>query len=287
MQALLRRVGLARDDASDLLRALPDARRRPLVLELGLFKTGTTAIADYFRCNGWARSHNVCKARGNETTACVRCMGRFLEAAAWAGIGRGPTNGGVFATAGDVDLGPTFRRLCGPYDVFAELGHLTATTCFLPQVEHLRTLVRVLPNACFVLNTRELGGWMRSVSAWVGHEQVHFRGVTLLKRALSNCPIWPRTAEGPQGLPSRARPARARRAARREVRHRGRPRAAGGGDGRAAGDRVSRHEPLVLERGQAVAVRLGGQVQFDSVLGGAPQAGDEGEDSSAREGMRG
>ena len=196
MQALLRRVGLARDDASDLLRALPDARRRPLVLELGLFKTGTTAIADFFRCNGWATSHNVCKARGNETTACVRCMGQFLEAAAWAGIGRGPTNGGVFATAGDVDLGPTFRRLCGPYDVFAELGHLTATTCFLPQVEHLRTLVRVLPNACFVLNTRELGGWMRSVSSWVGHEQVHFRGVTLLKRALSNCPIWPRTAEG-------------------------------------------------------------------------------------------
>ncbi len=41
MQALLRRVGLARDDASDLLRALPDARRRPLVLELGLFKTGS------------------------------------------------------------------------------------------------------------------------------------------------------------------------------------------------------------------------------------------------------
>ena len=127
MQALLRRVGLARDDASDLLRALPDARRRPLVLELGLFKTGTTAIADYFRCNGWATSHNVCKARGNETI-CVRCMGQFLEEAARAGIGRGPTNGGVFATAGDVDLGPTFRRLCGPYDVFAELGHLTATT---------------------------------------------------------------------------------------------------------------------------------------------------------------
>ena len=73
MQALLRRVGLARDDASDLLRALPDARHRPLVLELGLFKTGTTAIDDFFRCNGWATSHNVCKARGNETTACVRC----------------------------------------------------------------------------------------------------------------------------------------------------------------------------------------------------------------------
>ena len=54
--------------------------RAPL-LELGLFKTGTTAIADYFRCNGWATSHNVCKARGNETT-CVRCMGRFLEEAA-------------------------------------------------------------------------------------------------------------------------------------------------------------------------------------------------------------
>ena len=39
-------------------------------------------------------------------------------------------------------------------------------------------------------------GRMRSVSSWVGHEQVHFRGVTLLKRALTNCPIWPRTAEG-------------------------------------------------------------------------------------------
>ena len=193
------------------------------------------------------------------------------------GIGHGPTNGGVFATTGGVDLGPTFRRLCGPYDVFAELG-LTATTCFLPQVEHLNP-VRVLPNACFVLNTRELGGWMRSVSSWVGHEQVHFRGVTLLKRALQ-LPDLAAHCRGPQGLSSSTSCARATRCAAKcaiEV-DLGRP-------AEETAERLATVFPGTNRSCWNVVKPspCGSEGRFSlTVLGGAPQ-GDEGEYSSARE----
>ncbi len=84
------------------------------------------------------------------------------------------------------------RRLCGNYDAFTQIdftGEMRADavgTCIYPQINYLGTLLRYLPRACFVLNTRPTAHWLNSVSQWAG----------LMPRILRNCPIWPRNETG-------------------------------------------------------------------------------------------
>ena len=59
-------------------------------------------------------------------------------------------------------------------------------TCIYPQINYLGTMLRYLPRACFVLNTRPTAHWLNSVSQWAG----------LRPRLLRNCPIWPRNETG-------------------------------------------------------------------------------------------
>ena len=165
--------------------------QRPLVLELGLPKVGTTALAEYFRCNGWRTSHSVCQSTGQQQTTCVECMSEFMRRAAQ--LGWGPSSDTAWRHGLPSD---EFRKLCGPYDVFAELSLLTATACFLPQVFYARTLVAALPDACFVLSTRDLDSWVHSVQSWSGHEHKYFRGASLIDRFVDNCPLSPRNASG-------------------------------------------------------------------------------------------
>jgi len=171
--------------------------QRPLVIQVGLPKMGTTSFANYFRCNGWRVSHQMCanSTRGH----CTHCLFQFVEAASWKrpqpqsnlGFG-GPMQSTVALHS---PSSATFRDMCGAYDVFAQLDSITATACIFPQVSFLPTLVNALPDACFVLNTRPLNDWIRSIRRYT-RTKGSFFGMDLMDRMLGNCPIWPRNESG-------------------------------------------------------------------------------------------
>uniref|UniRef100_A0A7S2BN44 Uncharacterized protein n=1 Tax=Haptolina brevifila TaxID=156173 RepID=A0A7S2BN44_9EUKA len=95
----------------------------------------------------------------------------------------------------EVDAEPKFRAACGKFDVFAQLDFPTCNACLFPQWTYMHTLIQLLPNACFILNTRPAANWLRSVQLWDKMKgtapQWH-----LLKNLLRTCPISPRNETG-------------------------------------------------------------------------------------------
>ena len=84
------------------------------------------------------------------------------------------------------DGSAALRTACGDYDVFAQVDYEPYGTCLFPQMYFLQTLLRYLPSACFILNTRPTEHWLASVRNWKN----------MLSRLTSACPINPRNATG-------------------------------------------------------------------------------------------
>ena len=58
---------------------LPSDKRRPLVITLGLAKTGTTSVKDYFECNQWSTTHHVCsRPSTHQPMRCAACFTDFV-----------------------------------------------------------------------------------------------------------------------------------------------------------------------------------------------------------------
>ena len=191
-----------------------DHERRPLVVVLGLPKAGTSSVGEYFSCHGWRVSHWLCEtpnttATTTTTTTTTKCTFCFHD---WLARVAAREHPGSRGWREQLDLATELRRACGAYDVFAELNLQLHNLCLYPQVSHLHTLVRVLPHACFVLNTRPLPHWLESVKAW-GLKTINTSSSLLsggskhaasyqperdsmLAKMLNSCPVWPRTEEG-------------------------------------------------------------------------------------------
>ena len=140
---------------------------RPLVIVLGMPKTGTESIAKFFTCNKWKSSHWTCPGHGY----CGQCLLRWVAAVAGSSIADG------------ADL---LREACGDFDVFSQIDYEPSGACLFPQVTYLPTLLRYLPNAYFVLNTRPTAHWLSSVAQWGN----------MLERLTQACPINPRNSTG-------------------------------------------------------------------------------------------
>ena len=84
------------------------------------------------------------------------------------------------------DKSAELRSACGDYDVFAQVDYNPAYTCLFPQVFFLQTLLRYLPGACFVLNTRPTDHWLSSMRRWSD----------MMGRMIDGCPIHPRNKTG-------------------------------------------------------------------------------------------
>jgi len=140
---------------------------RPLVIVLGMPKTGTESISKFFTCNGWKSSHWTCPGHGYSG----QCLLRWVAAVAGSSIADG------------ADL---LREACGDFDVFSQIDYEPSGACLFPQVTYLPTLLRYLPNAYFVLNTRPTAHWLSSVAQWGN----------MLERLTQACPINPRNSTG-------------------------------------------------------------------------------------------
>ena len=84
------------------------------------------------------------------------------------------------------DGSAALRSACGDYDVFAQIDYEPNGACLFPQMYFLQTLLRYLPSACFILNTRPTEHWLESVRNWND----------MLPHMISSCPINPRNATG-------------------------------------------------------------------------------------------
>ena len=142
-------------------RSMP--RSRPLTLVLGMPRAGTHSLHEFFQCSGWTSTHWIGCGAGNATAQprpCAYCVLDWLK-----------TFGNVpFRT----DYEKDFRAQCGEANVHTEFSHINTAmhahtaACLFPQVQHLGLLVSALPGACFILNTRPVEHWLRSVEKWLG-----------------------------------------------------------------------------------------------------------------------
>lgn len=118
------------------------AQARPLVVNLGLAKSGTTSLHAYFVCSGWRSVHWAVDKR-------------------WCGDGVRS-----FITQNHAGAA-AFRRALHPslaFDVYAEINVMWR--CVVPQVTGLSALLRLLPDACFTLTVRPAEHWTNSIMAW-------------------------------------------------------------------------------------------------------------------------
>ena len=106
------------------------------------------------------------------STFCGTCFLNFIAAFA-------ERYGGVRES---FDASSLLREWCGDFDVFSQIDYEPGAACIFPQVTFLHTIIRALPNACFVLNTRPINHWLTSVDTFPND----FR-----ERLLASCPIYP------------------------------------------------------------------------------------------------
>jgi len=113
------------------------------VISVGMPKSGTTSLFNYFNCGGHATSHYLC-ANGIRSFKCGDCIQRNIR------------------------KGNPLLRGCGKFEVWAEINssYHFKNTIFLPQVENLDLIHRYYPNATFVLTYRNPEDWVESVQNW-------------------------------------------------------------------------------------------------------------------------
>ena len=150
---------------------------RPLIVMLGLGKSGTQTTHSFFKCADWTSSHWVCQKPGRPHEYCATCVLR------WMAKTMPP-----FPSMHDPwnDYSAALREECGNYTVFAQLDVATNATCVVPEVSFLHALLARLPNACFVMTYRSESAWIESMRAWN----------TLRERTLLSCPVYPRDDTG-------------------------------------------------------------------------------------------
>jgi len=136
---------------------------------VGMPKSGTTTIHDYFQCGKTLRtSHFICKGR---THACDTCL---------------PNVCAVCMRDNFIKNGPSSPLMegCGDWDVYTELDACMMLknpqnpVCYYPQVTDLEGIHASHPGATFILNLRNVDRWIGSVGRYKD-----------LSRCLVNCNI--------------------------------------------------------------------------------------------------
>ena len=112
----------------------------PKVFVIGLPKTGTTSLHEFFKCGGRSSAHWKCIGKRR----CGECIEYNVRR------GRPPLQ-----DCGDFDV---YTQI----DVDADRNH----SCYFPQVDALATLYRHYPGATYILNTRPFDHWNRSIHHW-------------------------------------------------------------------------------------------------------------------------
>mmetsp|Transcript_29261 Transcript_29261/g.41422 ORF Transcript_29261/g.41422 Transcript_29261/m.41422 type:complete len:282 (+) Transcript_29261:115-960(+) len=129
-------------ETTNKIRKLVGQWPNPLIV-VGLPKAGTNSIAEYFRCGGIQNvAHNKCLNHD----FCGSTIQQNILA------GQNP-----LLNTGNADV---------YVQIDVELDVTKGLPCYFPQIEALDSIHRAHPNSTFLLNTREVNGWIRSVRKW-------------------------------------------------------------------------------------------------------------------------
>jgi len=116
------------------------------IIVVGMPKVGTTTITNYFQCSGrYKVSHHTCKRGTSGYSKCGVIIKTNVDA------GRPPLFGLNFDVYAQLDAWALVNRRLFDY------------YCYMPQVEDMEKLHTQFPNATFVLNTRNVDHWVKSL----------------------------------------------------------------------------------------------------------------------------
>ena len=181
------------------------------ILVMGMPKVGTTSIASYFRCGNVRSSHFSCEVNDDDDLTrpwrnCLLPKGAGGGGTSRSDVGTGP----LCAVCIERNIGrgrPPFEG-CGSYDVFGEMDsaehplpllredddrdndkgdNVVQPLCSFPQITHLDKIHESYPNATFILNTRPVDHWIKSISNWNPTPNRADKGY--LRRVLAMCDL--------------------------------------------------------------------------------------------------
>lgn len=114
-------------------------------LVVGLPKSGTKSVADYFQCGCYKVIHYSCEREGLKNPRC----GELIQKNVLAGVD------------------PLMHT--GNASVYAQVDvtGLNHASCFYPQMQALEEIHQHHPNSTFILNTRNTKNWLSSVDRWL------------------------------------------------------------------------------------------------------------------------
>eukprot|EP00978_Attheya_sp_CCMP212_P037841 scaffold182005_cov59-Attheya_sp.AAC.2 len=143
------------------------------ILVVGMPKTGTTSIRDFFRCNGHNASHWKCATpiMSNKMDGVPSLQKREKHAKYCAQV-----------IKGNIEHNRPPLQGTGNYQVYAqmdvELPHETVFegisrpfACYMPQVNDLEQLSASYPKATFILNTRNATAWVKSLRTFLEFDE--------------------------------------------------------------------------------------------------------------------
>ena len=104
------------------------------IFVVGLPKSGTGTLRQYFQCGGLKWSHWSCGKVG----PCGQCIKR------------------------NIDSGHPALENCGDYDAYTQMD----SECTFPQVQYLENIYKQFPDATWILNLRPAVHWVSSVTHW-------------------------------------------------------------------------------------------------------------------------
>jgi len=131
------------------------------VINIGLPKSASTSVLDFFQCNGMKTSHYNCEANCTGTRKGHEFCGDSEKA--------GKCGECVYDNIHDGQ--PPFEG-CGEYDVWAQFDGSwnvpqngdKEPACFLPQMTEMHALHAAYPDATFVMATRKPDMWVKTVA---------------------------------------------------------------------------------------------------------------------------
>ncbi len=110
-----------------------------LTINMGVGKTGTSALQSYFKCSGLRTSHNM----NCGIYRCSKALTYFLD------------------NNSSIKNEHLFRNYTGNYEAYTEMNDMSH--CDFPQVDRIDEIVQILRNTCFILTYRTTASWLHSL----------------------------------------------------------------------------------------------------------------------------
>jgi hypothetical protein len=141
------------------------------ILVVGMPKTGTTSIRDFFRCNGHNASHWKCATPTMSMNGVPSLQKREKHAKYCAQV-----------IKGNIEHDRPPLQGTGNYQVYAQMdvelphetvfeGIMRPFACYMPQVNDLEQLSASYPKATFILNTRNASRWVNSLRTFLDFDE--------------------------------------------------------------------------------------------------------------------